>query len=315
LMRPAEIDWLFSNRRGAISHALPEAWNAFCNAVNATDSSNPRDALHLYFDRLLGEDPVLRLGAARSWMAWEMAAFTSTNNSSDAAAPANNETIHAPVAVYKHAHHGANHSSEWSLRDGHDNAFSETSILVNATTVQETVFSLRQNLTHQVSLAGQQHRSASSMRPIRPVLNATTTVTQLTLSGDSNRNSSSSNNTASDGSKNATLLTPEQAARFVPSQNMLTCFYSVNDQYAMSDVNLLDTDRMERIQNIPCIAIQGGGDRICPVDTALDLLEQWPSMELRVPLQSGHSMYDVAITNELVCATDRMAHFLLTRRT
>jgi pimeloyl-ACP methyl ester carboxylesterase len=88
------------------------------------------------------------------------------------------------------------------------------------------------------------------------------------------------------------------------------------------------------------IAIQGGMDRICPPDTALDLLQAWANaaaaaavasktnhdvgsssttsnrskigrMELRIPLRAGHSMYDPYLTNELVRATDRIVDTIL----
>jgi hypothetical protein len=79
------------------------------------------------------------------------------------------------------------------------------------------------------------------------------------------------------------------------------------------------------IENI--IIIQGGMDNICPPDTALDFLQAWinveenygqsigsssqqrlqqQTLELRIPLKSGHSMYDPFITHELVDATDRV---------
>ena len=44
--------------------------------------------------------------------------------------------------------------------------------------------------------------------------------------------------------------------------------------------------------------------------TALELQQHWPGMELRVPTKSGHSMYDVAIANQLVRATDEFANRL-----
>ena len=91
---------------------------------------------------------------------------------------------------------------------------------------------------------------------------------------------------------------------------MLTCFYSVNDRFAMNDVDLIAPERMERLQNIPCIAIQGGMDPICPPDTALDVKQQWPGLELRIPLYAGHSMYHPELAHELVQATDRMASLL-----
>jgi hypothetical protein len=93
----------------------------------------------------------------------------------------------------------------------------------------------------------------------------------------------------------------------IPVQNMLTCFYSTNDKYCVNNVDLLSRERVERLRGISCIAVQGGSDRICPPDTALDLLEAWPEMELRVPISAGHSMYDASIKNELVRATDRFA--------
>ena len=61
---------------------------------------------------------------------------------------------------------------------------------------------------------------------------------------------------------------------------------------------------MDRIKHIPCIAVHGGSDYICPVDNALDLQNAWPNLELRIPMDSAHSMYDSGIMHELVCATD-----------
>jgi proline iminopeptidase len=120
-----------------------------------------------------------------------------------------------------------------------------------------------------------------TMRPIHPVVDVVSS------------NESSSQFNAS------------QWAGYVPAQAMLTCFYSVNDRYAMNNMNLLD--RVNRIRHIPCIAVHGGSDSICPVDSALDLCKVYPNMELRISLGSGHSMYDPSITHELVKATDRIA--------
>lgn len=105
--------------------------------------------------------------------------------------------------------------------------------------------------------------------------------------------------------------TRQEAAKFVPAQAMLTCFYSVNERFVTSNVNLLAKERIDRLRHIPCIVVQGGIDTICPPDTALDLHEAWPEVELRIPTASGHSMYDPAITNDLVRATDRFADMLL----
>ena len=60
----------------------------------------------------------------------------------------------------------------------------------------------------------------------------------------------------------------------------------------------------------PTIAIQGGNDAICPPDTALDLHHVWKELELRIVVQSGHSMYDPLIAGEIVKALDRFGHYL-----
>lgn len=103
---------------------------------------------------------------------------------------------------------------------------------------------------------------------------------------------------------------PEGNSSFFPIQAMLTCFYSTNDDYCRNGRNLLDGG----FSRIPCIAIHGGADAICPPDTALDLLEAWPGMELRMPVHAGHSMYDPYITHEIIQATDRMARMLLPKQ-
>jgi hypothetical protein len=122
----------------------------------------------------------------------------------------------------------------------------------------------------------------------------------------------------------------------VPPQVLLTSHYSFYRDYCMNGLDLLDLQRMERLRNIRCIVVQGGMDLICPPDTALDLLEAWPTkttttimksdlgdfsnsiggdggggggarLELRIPLYAGHSMYDPFLTNELIRSTDRLA--------
>ena len=63
---------------------------------------------------------------------------------------------------------------------------------------------------------------------------------------------------------------------------------------------------LHAIQHIPCIAVQGRLDFVCPIKTAFDLHQAWPEMELRVVPGAGHSMYDPAVAHELLEATDRM---------
>ena len=68
---------------------------------------------------------------------------------------------------------------------------------------------------------------------------------------------------------------------------------------------------VERIRHIPCVAVQGANDLICPPSTALELHRAWPEMELRLVANAGHSMYHPGITHELLCATDRLRELAL----
>lgn len=71
---------------------------------------------------------------------------------------------------------------------------------------------------------------------------------------------------------------------------------------------------LDKIRHIPCIAVQGRLDYVCPVVTAYDLHCGWPEMELRVVPNAGHSMYDAGIMHELLEATDRLRKTIAARR-
>lgn len=67
------------------------------------------------------------------------------------------------------------------------------------------------------------------------------------------------------------------------------------------NANVLEYAHM--LRHIPTIAVQGQMDMVCPPTTALELHAVWPEMQLRFVPGAGHSMYDTAITHELVEAT------------
>lgn len=87
------------------------------------------------------------------------------------------------------------------------------------------------------------------------------------------------------------------------AQPLLTAHYSLQGAF-LRDMPLLQ--HVDRVRDIPCIAVQGRLDFVCPVRTAWDLHSVWPEMELQVVPGAGHSMYDPGITSQLVEATDRM---------
>lgn len=87
------------------------------------------------------------------------------------------------------------------------------------------------------------------------------------------------------------------------AQPLLTAHYSLQGAF-LRDTPLLE--HVDRIRDVPTIAVQGRMDFVCPVRTAWDLHSVWPEMELQVVPGAGHSMYDPGITSQLVEATDRM---------
>lgn len=261
LMRPCEIDWLFSSKGGAAS-LDPAGWKNFSSAVGVNvaydDSPSGRAALFGHYNRLLGSDPITRLNAARSWMMWEMRVSSLARKS--------NETENqASVLVWEPDHRS------WSFRDSQGILLSSTS--------RYSAHVLRRGISAENELV----EELSEPIPI-------STVRPRTLQP---------------------LKKRQEAAKFIPAQAMLTSFYSLNERYATGNVDLLAKERMDRLRDIPCIAIQGGNDTICPPDTALDLHDAWPEMELRIPTSAGHSMYDPLILNELVLATDCLATRLM----
>ena len=86
------------------------------------------------------------------------------------------------------------------------------------------------------------------------------------------------------------------------AQARLTSHYSVNRGF-VGDDGLIGA--VSTFRNIPCIAVQGGNDLICPPFTAFELHEAWPEMELRIVPGSGHGMYDAGLQAEVLRATDR----------
>lgn len=340
LLRTCEVDWLFSAQGGA-AQLNPEGWKQFAEAViqlppsteagetdkessssvsevtniqrqhsapaqqQFAESEHHRDVLHAYYDLLLSGIPIVRLAAARHWMQWEMSVFTGASASTKKTKNVKNNTASTDEtrAMTAAAAVAVHQFSQWSFQDEQGNALSSREVIsaqtgfpqqndesTSSLSCFETVQGLKQCLVATSGADDDQAMPQLEMRPIRP-------VDETTILPSNN---------------NFTLTTEQEA--FVPAQNMLTCYYSVNERFAMDHINLLSPNRMARIQHIPCIAVQGGQDRICPVDTALELAKHWPALNLRIPLNSGHSMYDDAITNELVKATDKFAKELVRKR-
>jgi proline iminopeptidase len=279
LFRPEEIDWLFGNEKGftpeedasstrtnCISNLneLSDAWKAFEEIVkkdeNEEGTIGTRSSLINYYNNLLGNDPIARAIATKSWFRWEMGVSSFKNISS---------------------------FDNWG--DGE---------------VGDLILWDPSKRQWQIQTGNFDEKALQSLRrwPQRaPFLHTSTVMdehsTPLPVSTDD----------ALSYDAKAENITSADAEKFVPAQTMLTCFYSVNDQYMMSKFQLLSRENMDKIRHIRCIAVQGAKDLICPPDSALDLSECWPEMECRIVTDGKHSMYDPLITSEIIRATDHLA--------
>ncbi len=70
---------------------------------------------------------------------------------------------------------------------------------------------------------------------------------------------------------------------------------------------------MERLADIPAIAVHGRYDMVCPVKQAFDLQAEWPELSLEVIRDAGHASSEPATVDALVKATDLMAKIVKNR--
>jgi proline iminopeptidase len=319
LLRTAEVDWLFTPQGGA-AQKNPQAWQSFAHAVGLSASNNDtlsnnsngrasvpdRTVLNEYYDRLFGKNSTDRWNAARGWMVWEFTVSSSFARQQSPGTRIDNTTAN----VIKNETYG----------------FSSNNSTRNATVSTQPNKDIPKSPAVLVSRSGSGGwlyqdllgNPLSQGDGIKLGLDQAEEASSHLVQGLPNFESPSF---SPDGDDSTTQPRPiamlpddflsaqkESFGNFsgLPAMAMLTCFYSTNNQYAMNKMDLLSFERMERIQSIPCIAVQGGKDPICPPDSALVLKAKWPELELRIPLLAGHSMYHPEIAHELVQATDRL---------
>ncbi|MEH3157220.1 MAG: prolyl aminopeptidase [Gordonia paraffinivorans] len=61
---------------------------------------------------------------------------------------------------------------------------------------------------------------------------------------------------------------------------------------------------IDRIADIPGVIVQGRYDVVCPVRSAWDLHRAWPSAQLHIVDDAGHSSFEKGIVHHLIEATD-----------
>jgi proline iminopeptidase len=293
LLRPSEIDWLFTPQGGA-ALKNPQAWQAFAETVgkgaNSDDGTTNVDAankvidravLDAYYDRMLSRNATERWMAARGWMTWEFTVSSSFNKQQEGQQPTT--PVDSPAVLVSYSSPGG-----WAYQDRYGRVL-ELQEADQLGLPVDSFFTAEQGLRQGLPQASQKlpeeacpEEASLSPRPF------TMSLQDFEEAGN------------------------KQVGNFtgLPALPLLTCFYSVNDRFVMNGWELLNPSRMDRIRDIPCIAVQGGQDPICPPDTALDVKQQWPGMELRIPLRAGHSMYHPELVHELVQATDRIGRYV-----
>jgi pimeloyl-ACP methyl ester carboxylesterase len=278
LFREQEIDWLFGksvqNERKKLCIAdydeLSKEWDTLESLAidDVPKVKSKRHVLHAYYQMLFSDDPILRALAAKHWLRWE--GVVSSLNVSTVPNLKTDIDLDS-IAVWEPL------SREWLL--------SKTLGDVERRTVISNSFV--DSLRRWDSKAKPLKRTMSDSHP-RP-------LESIPLNDKLMKMIESAN------------VSIAQAKEFIPIQAMLTCYYSVNQDVVMDGVNILCEERIDKIRHIPCIAIQGAQDLICPIDSALDLHEVWPEMELHIVGNGKHSMYDPPLTAQLIKATDRFA--------
>lgn len=279
LFREQEIDWLFGKSVQddmaklciADYDELSKEW-AELESLTVDEGSkvkSKRHVLHAYYQMLLSEDPIMRALAAKHWLRWE-GVVSSLNVSSVPNLKADVDMD--SIVVWEPL------SREWLLSKTVNDVTERTAVS------NSFVNSLRRWDVRAVPL----QPSMSDDSPSR-------SLERISLNDKMKKMVESAN------------VSIAQAKEFIPIQAMLTCYYSVNQNIVMNGTTILCKEQINKIRHIPCIAIQGAQDLICPLDSAMDLHEVWPEMELRIVGGGKHSMYDPPITAQLIKATDRLA--------
>ncbi|MDX1340868.1 MAG: prolyl aminopeptidase [Reinekea sp.] len=84
----------------------------------------------------------------------------------------------------------------------------------------------------------------------------------------------------------------------------ISSHFFINDCFLETDQIL---QNVAKLDGIPGYIVHGRYDMICPPDQAWELAEHWPSAELDLVREGGHSAFDGAMVDALVRSTRRLA--------
>ena len=113
--------------------------------------------------------------------------------------------------------------------------------------------------------------------------------------------------------RTATLLPNEDLRSYFADPHVamslarIECHYFVEQAFLEPDQLLRDADR---IAQIPGVIVQGRYDLICPMRSAWELHQAWPSADFNLIPDAGHAAFEPGIRRALVEATDHFAREL-----
>jgi proline iminopeptidase len=113
--------------------------------------------------------------------------------------------------------------------------------------------------------------------------------------------------------RTATLLPdPDLVDHFADTHRALgmariECHYFLNNAFLQPNQLLAEAGR---IADIPGVIVQGRYDLICPMESAWELHQAWPTSELNIISDAGHAASEPGICKALVEAANRFAEML-----
>ncbi len=115
LLRRRELLWFYQE---GCSRLFPDAWEAFLAPIPEVERG---DLISAYYRRLTGEDPAVRLEAARAWSVWEASTSHLMQNPDHIASAAGDDFATAFARIEAHYFvHGGFFSHENQLLEGID---------------------------------------------------------------------------------------------------------------------------------------------------------------------------------------------------
>ena len=315
----------------AASTALAATAVAEVEGADLDVDEDDEAVLRMYADALSGaaEDPTAATAAARGWMTWEGAITSLGAGLKPCPTPAaQGDADDGAAAGAGAAGSGSDGKTgcwawvpaeqQWRLCDA--TSGKPTGTVLDATAVAEALCEGFQPRVREA--LGQRSPSQAAVGAVGAAAGATAgwvagkAKSALQKGGGSGSGSSTSASAAADakGAANGSSGSSGSSGGsksgssggggggpWVPAQAMLTSRYSTTYGFLGETELLLGVDR---IRQIPCVAVQGANDMICPPATAHELHLAWPEMELRVAPGAGHSMYSAELQAEVLRATD-----------